>query len=110
MPKVLDGSCAVALGELLAVGTVEQRQVRVDRRIRAEGAQDQDLAGRVREVVRSAHDVRDPHVAVVYGDREVVEGAAVRAGDHEVVDRGVLEGHLAADHVLDHRRPLVRNA
>src|SRR5207244_432103 len=72
VPKVLDGSCAVALGELLAVGTVEQRQVRVDRRVRAEGAQDQDLAGRVRKVVRSAHDVRDPHVAVVYGDREVV--------------------------------------
>ena len=43
--------------------------------------------GRVRDVVLAAHDVRDAHVAVVDRHREVVERAAVRALDHEVLDR-----------------------
>ena len=74
--------------------------MRVHRGLGAERSQDEELARRVREVVRPAHHVRDAHVAVVHSDRQVVEGAAVRAGDHEVVDGRVLEHHLAADHVL----------
>jgi hypothetical protein len=77
----------VALGQLLAVGAVEERHVRVQRRLGAERPEDHQLARGVREVVGAAHDVGDPHVAVVDGDGEVIERAAVRAGDHEVVDR-----------------------
>ena len=99
----------MALRQLLAVRAVEQRQVRVGRRLGAERLQDQDLARRVREVVLAADDVRDAHVAVVHRDREVVERAAVRAGDHEVVDRRQRERDVAADHVLHDDLALVRD-
>ena len=75
----------MALGELLAVGAVQQRQVGVARRLVAEGGEDEQLLGRVGEVVVAADDVGDPHLGVVDRDGEVVEDAAVAAGDHEVV-------------------------
>ena len=83
--QLLDRRGAVALGELRAVGAVQQRQVRVPRRRRAQRLEHQQLLGRVGEVVLAAHDVRDAGVEVVDGDREVVERRAVGAGDHRVV-------------------------
>jgi hypothetical protein len=100
----------VALGELLAVGAVEEREVRVDGRRGAQRLQDHYLARGVREVVGPADHVRDAHVDVVHRDREVVERAAVRPGDDEVVDRGVVELDLAADHVGHRRLPALRHA
>ena len=84
----------MALRELLAVGPVEQRQVRVARRLVAERLEDEQLLGRVREVIVAADDVGDPHLGVVDGDREVVERRAVAARDHEVVREPVLEPDL----------------
>ena len=49
---------AVALGELLAVGAVQQRQVGEERRLGAQRLVDEELLGRVREVVLAADDVR----------------------------------------------------
>ena len=92
----------MALGELAAVGAVQQRQVRVARVLVAEGVEDEQLLGRVGEVVVAADHVGDPHLGVVDGDREVVEDAAVAAGDDEVVVAAVGEGDRAADQVLDH--------
>ena len=92
---------AVALGQLLAVGTVQQRQMRVDGRrpIAAQsdrpcGLEHEQLLGSVRQVVLAAHDVRDPRVEVVDRDREVVQRRAVRARDHGVVEMHVLEARL----------------
>ena len=99
----------MALRQLLAVGAVQERQVRVERRLGAERLQDHQLARRVGDVVGAAHDVRDAHVVVVDGDREVVERAAVAARDDEVVDVLVLEGDLAADDVGHRGRALVRD-
>ncbi len=80
----------MALGELLAVEAVQQRQVGVDRRLRAERLEHEQLLGRVGEVVLAANDVRDAGVEVVDGDGEVVEHAAVGARDHGVVEVHVL--------------------
>ena len=91
LAQLLHRRRAVALGELLAVGAVQQRQVGVHRRLGAQRLQHHHLARGVREVVLAADHVGDPHVEVVDRHREVVERAAVRAGDHEVVDRLVRE-------------------
>jgi len=100
----------VALGELLAVGPVQQRQVGVARHVGAQRAQDEHLLGRVGEVVVAAHDVGDPHLRVVDRDGEVVERRAVAARDHEVVLGGVRERHRPADHVLHHGLAVVGDA
>ena len=100
----------MALGELLAVGAVEQRQVGVARRLVAERPQHEQLLRRVGEVVVAADDLGDPHLGVVDGDREVVEDGAVGAGDDEVVVGGVGEGDRAVDQVLDDRLAVVGDA
>ena len=107
----------MALGQLAAVGAMQQRQVRVKRRLRPpaeacreRGFQHQQLLGRVGEVVLAAHHVRDAGVQVVDRDREVVEHRAVRARDHGVVEMQVLEAGLAADQVVHDRRALLGDA
>ena len=97
----------MALGELLAVGPVQQRDVRVERHLLPHRLQDPHLLGRVGVVVGAAHDVGDARVEVVDDDRQVVDRRAVGAGDHEVVLERVLERGLAADDVADDGRALV---
>ena len=97
----------MALGELLAVRAVQQRHVGVDRHLGAHRLEDPHLLGRVGVVVGAADDVRDAGVEVVDDHREVVDGRAVGAGDHEVVHQAVLEGALAADDVAHHGGALV---
>ena len=97
----------MALGELLAVRPVQQRKVRVDRRLGAQRLVDPHVLGRIGVVVRAAHDMRDAGVVVVDHDGEVVDRRAVGARDHEVVLQDVLERALAADDVVDDRRALV---
>ena len=63
----------------------------VHRRLGAQRLQHHHLARGVRQVVLAPHHVGDAHVEVVHRDGQVVEGAAVGARDHEVVDRGVRE-------------------
>ena len=67
----------------------------------AERLVDDDLLGRVAEVVVAADDVGDQHVDVVGDDGEVVGGGAVGAREDEVVDRVGGEDHLAADRVVE---------
>ena len=58
--ELLDRGGAVPLGELLAVGAEDVREVAVLGERRAERLQDLDLLRRVRDVVVAAQDVRDP--------------------------------------------------
>src|SRR5437588_1056158 len=50
-------------------------------------------------IVATNH-VGDPGVHIIDGDREVVENTAVDAGDHRVVEMGVVGANLAQDHVV----------
>ena len=75
--------------------------MRVARRRGAQRLEDQQLLGRVGDVVLTANHMRDPRVEVVDRDREVVEHRAVGAGDHRVVHARVREADLAADEVVE---------
>jgi len=86
---------------------VQQRQVRVCGRRRAQGFEHEQLLGGVGEVVLPAHDLRDPRVEIVDRDREVVEHRAVGARDHGIVEMDVLERRVAPDQVVHHRRAFV---
>ena len=72
----------------------------------AERAVEQDLLRRVRDVVVTAHHVRDAHGDVVGHHGHVVDRRAVRPEDHEVVEVLVREGNLAVDEVGPSRRAL----
>ena len=68
----------------------------------AERPEQQDVLGRVREVVLAADDVADLHRRVVDDDREVVERRAVAADDHEVAaEVGDVDLDVAADDVVE---------
>ena len=108
--ELLHGGGTVALGELLAVRAVEQRQMGVARGRLAERVEHEQLLGGVREMVDAADDVGDPGVEVVDRDREVVDRRAVGPGDHRVVHVRVREARAADDHIVDDRLPLVGHA
>ena len=80
----VDRGLALALAHLRAVRVEDERQVREARHVVAERSEQQDVLGRVREVVLAADDVGDLHRRVVDDDREVVQRRAVGADDHEV--------------------------
>ena len=104
--EVLDRGRAVALAQALLVRAQDQGHVGVAGRRPAQRADHHHLLGRVRDVVLAADDVGDAHLHVVDRRGQVVGGRAVRAGDDEVLDGRVLEGHRAADVVLDLRAPV----
>ncbi len=74
----------------------------VARRLRAEGAKQEQLAGRVGEVIVTSDHVGDAHVAIVHDGGEVVAGDAVGAHDDEVPDGGVADRDGSAHEVVDH--------
>src|SRR5262249_27374113 len=83
------------LGEPLAIGAEQQRNVRVHGDGEPECLTELDLAWRRAKQVVAAQDVGDARVRVVHDHRELVAGDAVVTEHHEVA-------HLAGD-VLDER-------
>ncbi len=81
----------------------------VDRDLRPERLQEPDLLGRVRDVVVAADHVRDPVLHVLERRGEVVGRPAVRADEHDVLDRLVRHLDMAADDVVPGGRPFVRH-
>ena len=79
------------------------------RRLPSEGAVDQHLAMRVRQVLLGADDVRDLHLMIVDDDGEVVRRQPVGADQDEVAERLLPPRHLAADHVVDRHVAVVRH-
>ena len=95
---------AVALGQLAAVRAVQQRQVRVARRRRAQRSEHEQLLGRVREVVLAAHDVGDRRRRGRRRRPRSCRAPSRRAGDHRVVDGSRSANRISpADHVVDDR-------
>ena len=80
---------AVTFRQLLAVRSVDQRQVAEDRRLYAESAVQIDLAGRVVDMVSAADHVRHLHINIIHHDREVVGRDTVGAHDDEVIKLSV---------------------
>ena len=73
----------------------------------AERPEQQDVLGRVRQVVLAADDVADLHRGVVDDDREVVERRAVGADDDEVATEvRDIDLDVAADDVVERDDPL----
>ena len=81
---VVDRRLALALAHLRPVRVEDERQVGERGHVVAERPEQQDVLGRVRDVVLAADDVGDLHRGVVDDDREVVERRAVGADDDEV--------------------------
>src|SRR4051794_4367215 len=99
--QLLHAGGAVALGELLAVRAVQQRQVGVARLLHVERLHHHQLLWRIGKVVVAADHVRDPHIRVVYRYREVVENGAIASGDHEVILDAIVETDVAPNFVVD---------
>ena len=97
---VVDRRLALALAHLGPVGVEDQRQVAEDRDRMAERLEQQDVLGRVADVVLAADHVADLHRGVVDHD-EVVERRAVGPDDHEVAaEVGRVDLDPVADQVV----------
>ena len=73
---------------------------------RQAGAQrlvEQNLLGRVRNMIGAADDVGDPHIHVVGDHAQVVGGTAIGAQQHEVFQFGVGELYSAENGVVEKR-------
>ena len=98
---VVDRRLALALAHLRPVGVEDERQVGERRHLVAERPEQQDVLGRVRDVVLAADDVGHLHRRVVDDDGEVVQRRPVRADDDEVAaDVRDVDLDSAADDVV----------
>ena len=109
-PILLDPERAVALGQLRAVGPVDQRDVREERPRPAHRVVDQRLPRGVGQVVVAADHVGDAHVVVVHHHGQHVGRRPVRAQQHHVVELIVGRHHAALHGVLHHGLALARGA
>ena len=99
---VADRGLALALAHLGPVRVEDERQVGEPRRLVAERPEQQDVLGRVRQVVLAADDVGDLHRGVVDDDREVVQRRPVGADDDEVATEVAdIDLDAAADDVVE---------
>ena len=104
---VLEILVQLPLAELgLAARLGHEGQVGVDRQLVAQRLGDEDLPRRIRKVLLGADDVRDLEVVVVDHVGQVIEARAVGPLDDVVLLAGPIDGHVAADHVLDDQRSL----
>ncbi len=93
----------MALAQPLLVRAQDQRNVGELGNRRLEGLVEQELLGRIRDVIVAAHDVRDPHLDIVGDDRQVVRGMAVRSQEDEVFDVCAIELDRAVHEVVEAR-------
>src|SRR5207245_8297777 len=75
-------------------------QVRVDRNLGAERADDIDLPRRIVDVIVAANHMGDVHVEIVDDDAKVVRRNAIAAYDNQVVKLGVADLDVALDLIV----------
>src|SRR5664280_3863806 len=77
---------------------------------RSERLEQQDVLGRVREVILAADDMAYRHGRVVYRHGEVVQGSTVPPHDHQVAAQGArVDLDVAAHDVVEGNRPIQRD-
>ncbi|MNE44538.1 hypothetical protein D3C80_1387700 [compost metagenome] len=92
---------AVALAELGAIRSMDQRDVGEGRTGPAKRVIDQALTSGVVQVIVAANDVRNAHVMVVHHHGQVVGRGAVRADDDQIVQGRGFPAHAALHRVID---------
>jgi hypothetical protein len=97
----MDAQGPVALGKLLPVLAMQQRQVCIDRLGPAHGIDDLPLARSIGQVVIAPDDMCNTHVKVIDDDREHVGRCPVGPQQHEVVEHVIAEPDVALDLVAD---------
>mmetsp|Transcript_17774 Transcript_17774/g.42291 ORF Transcript_17774/g.42291 Transcript_17774/m.42291 type:complete len:432 (-) Transcript_17774:317-1612(-) len=106
VPVLLRSSRPVTLGELLAVSTVDERDVGKAWRNPTSRDVQLILSEGVGEMVGATDDVRNTHVMVVDHHGEHVSWGSVRTKKDHVVHLAVSHGDVALHLVVDHRLPL----
>ena len=94
-----DGNGTVALRKLLAIGAVDEREMRKDRHFGAQRFIKVDLTGGVVDVVCTADHVTYLHIPVIHHHGEIVGGNAV-AHDDEVIQFLIGNGDRAVNGVV----------
>ena len=104
---VPDRGLALALAHLGPIRVEDQGQVSEARNLLAQSPEEQDVLGRIAQVILAPDDVSDPHRRVVDHDGEVIERRAVAPDDHEVAAQvGHIDLDPAADDVIEPDDPL----
>ncbi len=91
---------AVALGKLGPVFAQHQGHVGQKRRLGPQGLIDQQLPGRVADMVVPPDNMGNVHGDIVHHHRQVIGGEAVCPQDHQVIQLPVFKGDMAFDLVL----------
>ncbi len=92
----------MALGEFLLVRSQDHGHVAEARQRKTQAVVEQNLFGRIAEMVVAAQHVRGAQIVVVDHDRQVVDRRAVGPAQHHVVEFGVVHGNRAGNHVVEH--------
>ena len=93
----------IALAHLGAVGVLDEGDVGIHGRLRAEGLEELQVLKGVHDVILAADDVRDAHLDVVHHVDQMEDVGAIRALDNHVgrvLRVGVVHGDVAADEVV----------
>ncbi len=86
----------MTLRQALSIRPENHRQVREGGNRHAESLVDEDLLGRIGEVIVAADNVRDRHGCIIDGNGEVISGSAIGSDQNEVVDSIDRECHITA--------------
>ena len=99
---------SMALGQLLAILSVDQRHMGENRQRRTQGMENVDLPGRVAGMVITTNHVGDPHVRVIHHNSQVVGRRPVAAGNHHIVQFTVADFHPSPNHILENHGTVQR--
>src|SRR5215471_19798623 len=97
------------LGQLGAVGAMDQWDMTVNWCRPAHCLDDLELAGCVVEVICTAKDMRNPHVEIIDHHGEHVSRRAVTPQKHHVVELGIGPANFSLDHVPNDGLALCRS-
>ena len=93
---------AVTLGELLAIRTMDQWNMRPDRHVPAHRLIDHHLPGGIVQVIVAADNVGYAHVVIVHHNSQHIDRRAVGAQQDHIVELVIANCHIALNLIADH--------